>query len=168
MKFFGVIAVLCLTLAISACGGGGSSSKAEDSSTQASESKPVKPFEPKITPPKTLPKKLIIKDIKEGTGPAAKPGDELKVEYFAVNKHGKTRFGSRSLGFEFELGTGKYWYGWEKGIEGMKAGGRREILMPRWATKNLGYLFYIIDLLEIKKPKAPPEDESKSAEGSEP
>lgn len=156
--------MLCLTVGISACGGGDSSSKANDSSTQASESKPLKLFEPEIDPPKTLPKKLIVRDIKEGTGPAAEPGDELLVEYYAVNEKDKRRFGSRLAGFEFELGTGDYWYGWEKGIEGMKAGGRREILMPRWATKNLGYLFYIVDLLKIKEP----EDEAKSAEGSEP
>jgi peptidylprolyl isomerase len=162
MKFFGVIAALCLTIAMSACGGG-ESSQANDSSTQAGESEVLKLFEPEIDPPKTLPKKLIINDIKEGTGPPAKPGDELLVEYFAINEKDKRRFGSRLEGFEFELGTGNYWPGWEQGIEGMKAGGRREILMPSDMTKNLGYLFYIVDLLEIKEPKAPADEESESA-----
>ncbi len=167
MKFFGVIAALCLTIAISACGGGDSSSKANDSSTQASESEELKLFEPEIDPPETLPTKLVVNDIEEGTGPPAEPGDELLVEYIAINKKDKKRFGSRLEGFEFELGTGDYWYGWEKGLEGMKAGGRREILMPPDLTKNLGYLFYIVDLIEIKEPKAPPDEESESAEQPE-
>jgi peptidylprolyl isomerase len=162
MKFLGVVAALCLAIAISACGGGDSSSKANDS-TQASQSEPLQPFEPEIDPPETLPKKLIINDLKEGSGPPAKPGDELVVKYFAVDKNDKERFSSTTVDFDFELGTGDYWYGWEKGIEGMKVGGRREILMPPRMTKNLGYLFYIIDLVEIREPKAPPEEQPESA-----
>ncbi len=167
MKFFGVIAALCLTIAISACGGGDSASKASDASTQASASEPLQPFEPEIDPPRTLPKKLIINNIKEGTGPAAEPGDELTVDYYSINKNDKKQYGSGLTDFEFELGTGDYWYGWEKGIEGMKVGGRRELLIPPQLTKNLGYLFTIVDLLKIEKPKAPPE-EPKSGEGPKP
>jgi len=163
VKYFGLVVIFCSALALSACGGSDSSAEAGTNKTEADKSNAIKPFEPDIEPPKTLPKKLIINDLKEGSGPPAEPGDELKVEYIAINEKGEKEFYSiPGSGFEFELGTGNYWPGWEKGVEGMKVGGRREILMPATMTKNQGYLFYIVDLLEIKEPKPEAAKEAES------
>jgi peptidylprolyl isomerase len=145
-----------MAMALSACGGGDSSATAGKS-----ESNVIEPFEPEIKLPSSPPTKLVVRDIEEGSGPASKPGDELTVEYFSVNEHGKKRFSSQGgSNFEFELGKGDYWPGWEKGLEGMKVGGRREILMPPQLTANQGYLYYIVDLLKVDEP-AP-----EAAEGS--
>jgi hypothetical protein len=46
-------------------------------------------------------------------------------------------------------------------MEGMKAGGRREILMPPQLTKNQGYLYCIVDLLEIDEPAPAAAESSK-------
>lgn len=160
MKFFGLFAILCGALLLSGCGSSDSTAKAPEET----EPKVLKPFVPKIDPPKTLPTKLIIRDLREGSGPGAEPGDELTLDYYSINEKDELVFSSRTAGFEFELGTGDYWSGWEQGLEGMKAGGRREILMPKTMTKNQGYLFYIVDLNKIDEPPTKGEEEEKEEE----
>src|SRR5215211_2176850 len=84
------------------------------------------------------PQKLEIKDLKEGSGQAAKPGDEVSVQYVGVNyKTGKEFDTSWDRGepFTFKLGEGGVIQGWEDGIQGMKVGGRRELIIP----PQLGY-----------------------------
>ena len=108
------------------------------------------------------PKKLVIKEIEEGTGAEAKAGDEVTVQYVGVNyKTGKEFDASWDRGepFTFTLGAGMVIPGWDKGVEGMKVGGRRELIIP----PNLAYgptgrrrrsapnetLIFVIDLLEV-------------------
>ena len=79
------------------------------------------------------PKSLEITDLKRGSGPAAKKGDEVTVQYVGVNyKTGKQFDASWDRGepFSFKLGEGLVIPGWEEGIEGMKAGGRRQLVIP--------------------------------------
>ncbi|MDQ2622694.1 MAG: FKBP-type peptidyl-prolyl cis-trans isomerase [Actinomycetota bacterium] len=109
------------------------------------------------------PTKLEIEDIKEGTGPAAKAGDTLSMQYVgAIYDTGEEFDASWDRGepFEFELGSGNVIQGWDQGIEGMKAGGRRKLIIP----PDLGYgeagsppaippnstLVFVVDLLKIK------------------
>ena len=99
---------------------------------------------PKETKPKVKvpsgppPKQLEIKDLKKGSGPGAKPGDEVTVQYVGVNyKSGKEFDASWDRGepFTFQLGSHSVIEGWEQGVEGMKVGGRRELIIP----PQLGY-----------------------------
>jgi FKBP-type peptidyl-prolyl cis-trans isomerase len=79
------------------------------------------------------PKQLEMEDLDEGKGPAAKAGDEVTVQYVGVNyKTGKQFDASWDRGepFTFKLGENLVIPGWEEGIEGMKAGGRRELIIP--------------------------------------
>jgi peptidylprolyl isomerase len=123
---------------------------------------------PKKTKPKVEvpsgppPKKLGIKDLEEGSGPAAKPGDEVTVQYVGVNYRTGKQFDAswdRHEPFTFKLGEGYVIEGWEKGIPGMKPGGRRELIIP----PELGYgysrtegippgstLVFVVDLLAVK------------------
>jgi peptidylprolyl isomerase len=108
------------------------------------------------------PKKLEIKDLEEGKGPAAKAGDEVTVHYVGVNyKSGKQIDASWDRGepFTFKLGEGAVIPGWDKGVAGMKVGGRRELIIP----PQLGYgsqgagpippnetLIFVVDLEEVE------------------
>jgi peptidylprolyl isomerase len=78
--------------------------------------------------------KLEVKDIVEGNGPAAKKGDTLSVQYVGVAQSNGQEFDSSwSRGaqpFEFQLGAGMVIPGWDQGLEGMKAGGRRQLTIP--------------------------------------
>lgn len=84
--------------------------------------------EPKVTTTKSG---LKYQDEKVGTGREAKPGDTVAVHYTGWLKNG-TKFDS-SVGkqpLSFRLGTGRVIAGWHEGIEGMKVGGKRKLIIP--------------------------------------
>lgn len=147
-----LIIAACLALVAAGCGGdsssGGtngdsSSSTAAEKQTEAAgkEGTPAKQSdkEPQVTVPNgPPPKQLQIKDLKKGSGPAAKAGDEVTVQYVGVGYKSKEAFDSswvRGEPFKFVLGSNSVIPGWEKGVEGMKVGGRRELTIP----PNLAY-----------------------------
>lgn len=146
MKKLLLIIGACLALAVAGCGSDDSSTTS--GSTAASTEEAAAPQETESTKKKTKPtvkvpkgappKSLEIKDIEEGTGAAAKAGDAVSVNYVGVNyKSGKQFDASWDRGepIPFTLGEGFVIPGWEKGIEGMKVGGRRELVIP----PSLGY-----------------------------
>lgn len=120
-----------------------------------------KPIIPKTNPAPV--KELIVEDIVEGTGPSVKAGDVVTVDYVgAIFGSGKEFDSSweRGIPFETVIGQGQVIAGWDEGIVGMKAGGRRELIIP----PELGYgemgsppsipgnstLVFIVDLKKIK------------------
>jgi peptidylprolyl isomerase len=90
--------------------------------------------EPKVTPPSgPAPSKLETKDLIVGTGPEAKAGQTVTVNYVGVLYKGGKVFDAswkRKEPFSFVLGKGSVIPGWDKGIPGMKVGGRRELIIP--------------------------------------
>jgi peptidylprolyl isomerase len=88
---------------------------------------------PKVeVPPGPAPTELVTKDLKVGKGPAAKNGDSVTVNYVGVlHKNGKefdTSYGRAP--FPVTLGQGGVIEGWDKGLVGIKAGGRRMLVIP--------------------------------------
>jgi len=76
--------------------------------------------------------KLIIEDIEVGDGDEAVPGRLVKVHYTGWLTDG-TKFDSsldRGQPFSFQLGAGQVIRGWDKGVEGMKVGGKRKLTIP--------------------------------------
>ena len=112
-------------------------------------------------PTGTPPTQLESPDLIQGSGPAAAPGDKLTVQYtLATYSAGKVIQSSwNGQPFTFTLGAGQVIPGWDKGVVGMKAGGRRELIIP----PSLGYgaqspgagiapndtLVFVIDLQKI-------------------
>jgi peptidylprolyl isomerase len=153
--------VLCAALALAGCGGGDSSSSGSTAGTSATEeSIETKPtVEVPSVPP---PKQLESIDLIEGTGAEAKAGDEVTVQYVLVDyESGKEIESSweRNEPFPFVLGTGAVITGWDQGVEGMKVGGRRELIIPpQLAYGSEGSppigpnatLIFVIDLVSIK------------------
>ncbi|MFF1393961.1 FKBP-type peptidyl-prolyl cis-trans isomerase [Streptomyces sp. NPDC058287] len=79
------------------------------------------------------PADLEIKEIWEGDGVAAKAGDFVKVHYVGVAFSTGEEFDAswnRGNPLEFQLGAGQVITGWDKGIQGMKVGGRRRLTIP--------------------------------------
>ena len=75
---------------------------------------------------------IQIKDITVGTGDIATAGKEVTVDYTGVFADG-TKFDSsldRGVPFTFKLGSGMVIKGWDIGIEGMKVGGERILVIP--------------------------------------
>jgi peptidylprolyl isomerase len=160
----GVVAV-----AVAGCGSDEDKSAAPPAATQtpaatASATATAAPKKPTVRVPKGKPPtKLIVKDLREGTGPAAKPGDTVSVQYVGVNYKGGKQFDAswdRGEPFSFPLGSGQVIKGWDLGVAGMKVGGRRLLIIP----PDLGYgpqgsppvikpnetLVFVVDLLAVQ------------------
>jgi peptidylprolyl isomerase len=68
-----------------------------------------------------------------GTGRRARPGATLTVHYEGVGWTSKGLFDSswdRGATFSCPLGTGQVIEGWDRGLVGMRVGGRRELIVP--------------------------------------
>ncbi|MER5785318.1 FKBP-type peptidyl-prolyl cis-trans isomerase [Streptomyces mobaraensis] len=79
------------------------------------------------------PSDLEIVDLWEGDGAVAKAGDFVKVHYVGVAYSTGEEFDAswnRGKPLEFQLGAGQVIQGWDKGIQGMKVGGRRRLTIP--------------------------------------
>jgi FKBP-type peptidyl-prolyl cis-trans isomerase len=82
-----------------------------------------------------------IIDVKAGTGAVAKPGQKVTVNYTGwLYEHGAKgkKFDSsldHGTPFTFALGAGNVIPGWDKGVAGMKVGGKRTLIIP----SDLGY-----------------------------
>ncbi len=86
--------------------------------------------EPRII--EKMEEKLIIEDIKAGTGEEAKTGSIVSVHYTGTLADG-TKFDSsldRGVPFSFTVGQGYVIAGWDQGIPGMKVGGKRKLTIP--------------------------------------
>lgn len=80
----------------------------------------------------TTPSGLKYQDLREGSGRAAKNGDQLGVRYAGYLKDGK-QFDSNLPApnlLTLILGKGKVIKGWDEGLVGMKVGGERRLIIP--------------------------------------
>jgi FKBP-type peptidyl-prolyl cis-trans isomerase FkpA len=80
---------------------------------------------------------LKIEDVKVGTGATAEAGKTVTVHYTGFLTDGK-KFDSsvdRGQPFKFQLGAGQVIQGWDKGVAGMKVGGKRKLTIP----SNMAY-----------------------------
>jgi peptidylprolyl isomerase len=121
----------------------------------------TKPEIPK--PTGSAPTKLVVKDIVKGKGKTATAGHTVTVQYVGVSWSTGQQFDAswdRGQPFSFKLGAGMVIPGWDKGVAGMKVGGRRELIIP----PDLAYgpqgqpptigpnetLIFVIDLLKVR------------------
>jgi peptidylprolyl isomerase len=182
-RALGVLGALGATAALAASGCGSSSSgstisvgnespppatltQATATSSAATGTTPTSgplSTQPTVTPPSgAAPKTLVTKDLIVGTGPEAKAGQSVTVNYVGVLYKGGKEFDAswkRKEPFTFALGQGQVIKGWDQGVAGMKVGGRRELIIPA----ELGYgaqgsppnippnsaLIFVVDLLAV-------------------
>ena len=83
-------------------------------------------------------------DVKVGVGKEAIPGKLVSVHYtgwlfdkLSVDNKGKKFDSSRDRpgNFTFPLGVGRVIKGWDQGVQGMKVGGQRTLIIP----SSMGY-----------------------------
>jgi len=109
------------------------------------------------------PTDLVVTELSEGDGPAAISGSTVSVHYVGVAHSTGEEFDAsynRGTPLQFRLGSGQVIAGWDQGVQGMKVGGRRQLLIP----PHLGYgdrgaggvikpgetLVFVVDLLEVR------------------
>lgn len=90
-----------------------------------------------LTKERRLPSGILIKDLIIGSGSTVKLGRKVSILYEGRFSSGKVfdKKRNRNSPLTFRQGTGEVVKGLEKGIEGMKVGGEREITIP----PNMGY-----------------------------
>ncbi len=126
---------LSSTLLIAACGGDDSSTTTDaPTSTDASATSDLADLidEPTVSLPTEMPTELVITDITEGEGEAAVEGSTVYVYYVGVLSKDGDRFDGNFGGdpYAVTLGTGAVIDGWDQGLIGVKAGGRRQLDIP--------------------------------------
>ncbi|MFI5686320.1 FKBP-type peptidyl-prolyl cis-trans isomerase [Streptomyces sp. NPDC051636] len=110
------------------------------------------------------PADLEIKDIWEGDGEVAEAGDFVKVHYVGVAFSTGEEFDAswnRGTPLDFQLGVGQVIQGWDKGVQGMKVGGRRQLVIPAhlaYGDRGAGgriapgeTLIFVCDLVGVAK-----------------
>lgn len=110
------------------------------------------------------PADLEIKDIWEGDGEVAGAGDFVKVHYVGVAFSTGEEFDAswnRGTPLDFQLGVGQVIQGWDKGVQGMKVGGRRQLVIPAhlaYGDRGAGgriapgeTLIFVCDLVGVAK-----------------
>ena len=110
------------------------------------------------------PSKLIVKDLVVGKGAKLKSGQTATVHYVGISWSTGKQFDAswdRKQTISFPIGVGQVIPGWDKGVPGMRVGGRRELVIP----PDQGYgasgsppaigpnetLVFVIDLKKISK-----------------
>ncbi|CAB4882485.1 unannotated protein [freshwater metagenome] len=119
--------------AVSAAGSSPTSDASAGSSPVSDPNASGSAAKPTVNVPKDLPTKLVITDLTEGTGDAAKAGDEITVNYVGVRSADGTEFDNsydEGRPFTLTLGAGGVITGWDQGLVGIKAGGRRQLDIP--------------------------------------
>jgi peptidylprolyl isomerase len=99
------------------------------------------------------PKKVVIRDLRKGTGVPLKEGDWFAVNYISFDyKTGRKEEAhwERHGGFSWEFRKGRITKGWIPGLRGMRVGGKRELTLPSRLAHGTGDIFYLIELLEAK------------------
>jgi FKBP-type peptidyl-prolyl cis-trans isomerase FkpA len=83
------------------------------------------------------PSGLQFAELAEGSGEEAAAGQKVSVHYTGWLTSGQKFDSSRDRGepFSFALGARQVIAGWDTGVQGMKVGGRRKLIIPA----ELGY-----------------------------
>jgi peptidylprolyl isomerase len=113
-------------------------------------------------PGDTPPSELVIEDQIVGEGREATAGSTVLAHYVGVAHSTGEEFDAswnRGEPLQFRLGVGQVIAGWDQGLQGMKVGGRRKIVIP----PHLGYgdrgaggaikggetLIFVVDLVDV-------------------
>ena len=108
------------------------------------------------------PADLQVTDLTEGDGEVAAAGHTVTVHYVGVAHSTGEEFDAswnRGDPLQFRLASGQVIAGWDRGVQGMKVGGRRQLVIP----PHLGYgdrgaggvikpgetLIFVVDLVAV-------------------
>jgi peptidylprolyl isomerase len=108
------------------------------------------------------PADLVTEDIAVGDGAEATAGRTVEVHYVGVAHSTGEEFDAswnRGAPLRFPLGTGRVIAGWDQGVQGMKVGGRRRLVIPphlAYGDRGAGSaiapgetLIFVVDLVAV-------------------
>jgi peptidylprolyl isomerase len=108
------------------------------------------------------PTDLEVTDLSVGEGQEAQAGSRVSVHYVGIAHSTGEEFDAsynRGEPLQFRLGVGQVIEGWDSGVQGMRVGGRRRLVIPphqaygdRGAGGVIGpgeTLIFVVDLVEV-------------------
>jgi peptidylprolyl isomerase len=114
-------------------------------------------------PGTTPPSDLQITDITVGDGAEATSGSTVVAHYVGVAHSNGEEFDAsynRGEPLSFRLGVGQVISGWDAGIQGMRVGGRRQLVIPphlAYGDAGAGSaiapgetLIFVVDLVDVR------------------
>jgi peptidylprolyl isomerase len=109
-----------------------------------------------------IPFELVVDDLVIGDGEEVRPGSKVTVHYVGVSVSTGDEFDAswnRGQPFQFKLGKGQVIPGWDRGVAGMRVGGRRKLTIPSamaYGARGAGGviaphepLVFVVDLLAV-------------------
>ena len=134
----------CLGTGLVACGSDDDSASSGDTTTASGPQRSAKDIDvaeptntkakPSVAVPDGKPPAGLQQvDLVPGTGPAAKTGDKLTANYVGLAWSTGQEFDAswdRGETIDVTLGAGDVIPGWDRGLVGMKKGGRRLLVIP--------------------------------------
>ncbi len=109
------------------------------------------------------PTDLEVTDLSVGEGAEAQTGSTVSVHYVGIAHSTGEEFDAsynRGEPLQFRLGVGQVISGWDNGVQGMKVGGRRRLVIPphqaygdRGAGGVIGpgeTLIFVVDLVDVR------------------
>ncbi len=108
------------------------------------------------------PSDLEVTELTEGEGAQATAGSTVSVHYVGVAHSTGEEFDAsynRGAPLDFRLGAGQVISGWDRGVEGMRVGGRRRLVIPphlAYGDRGAGgvispgeTLIFVVDLVGV-------------------
>jgi peptidylprolyl isomerase len=109
------------------------------------------------------PEELVVTDVSVGDGAEATSGSTVTAHYVGVAHSTGEEFDAsynRGEPLSFRLGVGQVIAGWDRGIEGMRVGGRRQLVIPphlAYGDRGAGgaiapgeTLIFVVDLVGVR------------------
>lgn len=109
-----------------------------------------------------MPTDLLVEDLVVGDGDEARAGQTAVVHYVGVSASSGAEFDAswnRGDTFSFPLGQGYVIAGWDQGVQGMRVGGRRRLVIPphlAYGDRGAGgvirpgeTLIFVVDLVGV-------------------
>ena len=109
------------------------------------------------------PTDLVVTEVREGDGAEAVSGKQVLVHYVGVAHSTGEEFDAsynRGEPLAFRLGVGQVISGWDQGVQGMKVGGRRQLVIPphlAYGDRGAGgvikpgeTLIFVVDLVDVR------------------
>jgi hypothetical protein len=160
MKKFLVIIFLIPCLGLLACGSEeeGQPTTAESAPSSSSSTtwprleRAAEPYAERLLIPRgPSPKRVVIKDLKEGKGQQIRPGYWFTISYIALG-YPTREFLEDKTGaniWYWKWGDGALTEGWEIGLKGLRVGGVRELIVPSRLAYGTGTVVYVLKLKKL-------------------
>jgi peptidylprolyl isomerase len=148
MKIANLISFFLAIIALAACGGGSSDSQPQLDEIVWRHGEPAI-----VVHHGPVPKKLIVKDLRPGTGAVLKKGLIGTFKYKSFDYRTGRRYEDWwHSPFRTSFGEGESLGAWETGLKGMQVGGRRVLIVPPAQAYTHVPVVYVIELVAVSQP----------------